>query len=82
MISIEGVSKSYATRSGLVPVLRDVTFSVALGEKVAILGRNGAGKSTLVRLWRCFPVVTHGPRQHAVHLPHIWPRLGKPRALY
>lgn len=50
MISIEGVSKSYATRSGLVPVLRDVTFSVALGEKVAILGRNGAGKSTLVRL--------------------------------
>ena len=33
-----------------VPALRPLTFTVARGECVAILGRNGSGKSTLVRL--------------------------------
>src|SRR5213082_3889607 len=32
------------------PALADVTFTIARGECVAILGQNGAGKSTLVRL--------------------------------
>jgi ABC-2 type transport system ATP-binding protein len=32
------------------PALRDVTFTMARGECVAILGQNGSGKSTLVRL--------------------------------
>jgi ABC-2 type transport system ATP-binding protein len=32
------------------PALKNVTFTVARGECVAILGQNGSGKSTLVRL--------------------------------
>src|SRR6476661_5934922 len=32
------------------PALADVTFTMARGECVAILGQNGSGKSTLVRL--------------------------------
>jgi ABC-2 type transport system ATP-binding protein len=38
------------TRRRHVPALRPLTFTVARGECVAILGRNGSGKSTLVRL--------------------------------
>jgi ABC-2 type transport system ATP-binding protein len=37
-------------RKRRVPALRDVTFTMARGECVAILGQNGSGKSTLVRL--------------------------------
>lgn len=33
-----------------VPVLRDVSFSIAPGEKLAIVGPTGSGKSTLIRL--------------------------------
>src|SRR5437660_11067021 len=33
-----------------VPALEDVTFTIARGECVAVLGQNGSGKSTLVRL--------------------------------
>lgn len=50
MIRLEGVNKTYGTRSGPVHVLRDVDLTVESGERVGILGRNGAGKSTLIRL--------------------------------
>jgi ATP-binding cassette, subfamily B, bacterial len=36
--------------SGQKPVLKDINFSIAPGEKIAIIGPSGAGKSTLVRL--------------------------------
>ncbi|PYP48069.1 MAG: hypothetical protein DMD42_01745, partial [Gemmatimonadetes bacterium] len=45
-LRLDDVSFSY----GSVPALERVSFSVAPGERVALLGRNGAGKSTLVRL--------------------------------
>ena len=47
-ISIEGVTFSYP--SAKEPVLRDISFEIAPGEHVALVGENGAGKSTIVRL--------------------------------
>ena len=50
MLSVEQVSKTYATRNGRRRVLEDVTFRLQRGQHLGILGRNGAGKSTLIRL--------------------------------
>ena len=46
MIRFENVSFSY----GDAPVLRDVSFSVAPGETVVMLGISGSGKSTILKL--------------------------------
>lgn len=46
MIRFENVSFSY----GAAPVLRDVTFTVAPGETVVMLGISGSGKSTILKL--------------------------------
>jgi branched-chain amino acid transport system ATP-binding protein len=45
MLTYANVSAGY----GGVPVLKDVSFSVAEGEAVAIFGHNGAGKTTMMR---------------------------------
>ena len=52
MITADRLCKEYhsETTHGANRVLSDVSFSVAPGEKLAVLGRNGAGKSTLIRL--------------------------------
>ncbi|AUM63355.1 multidrug ABC transporter ATP-binding protein [Brevibacillus laterosporus] len=58
-IEFDHVSFQYAGTSGQ-PVLKDVTFSVTPGERIAILGSTGSGKSTLVHLLPRFYDVTEG----------------------
>ena len=49
-IHLEGVSHSYVTADGRLPVLKDFTLSVQKGGFTAVVGPSGCGKSTLTRL--------------------------------
>lgn len=48
-ISFENIGFSYPSRPD-VTVLKDISFEIKSGEKIAIVGHSGAGKSTIVQL--------------------------------
>ena len=49
-ITVNGVSKSYPSDNGPLPVVDRVSFEVGDGELVAIVGPSGCGKSTLMNI--------------------------------
>jgi ABC-2 type transport system ATP-binding protein len=49
-VQVDRLRKDFSRRKRRFPALNDVSFEVARGECVAVLGQNGSGKSTLVRL--------------------------------
>jgi putative ABC transport system ATP-binding protein len=60
VIETRTVVKSYRIGTTDVPVLRDISFQVAPGEYVAIMGQSGAGKSTLLNILGCLDVPSGG----------------------
>ena len=54
------LSKEVSSPEGTLTILRDVSFTVAAGESVAVVGPSGAGKSTLLALLAGLDLPTRG----------------------
>jgi len=50
VIELENVEKTYQMGATKVPVLKDVSLNIGMGEFVAITGPSGSGKSTLINI--------------------------------
>ncbi|HWH08360.1 MAG TPA: ATP-binding cassette domain-containing protein, partial [Candidatus Thermoplasmatota archaeon] len=50
LVDLRGVSRVYGQGESAVHALRDVTFGMAPGEFVSVVGPSGSGKSTLLHL--------------------------------
>lgn len=58
-IKFEQVSFSYPSRADF-QVLKELNFSIAPGEKIALIGQSGSGKSTIINLLMRFYPIAHG----------------------
>ena len=59
-LSIQGLAKTYETKSGPVPIIADLTFDVHAGEIACIVGPSGIGKTTLLKCLSGLQSITSG----------------------
>ena len=50
IVDIRNISKSYRRGSQVIPVLEDISLTIAAAEFLALMGPSGSGKSTLLNL--------------------------------
>lgn len=60
VLKVENLTKQVSSPEGLLTIVRDVSFSIEAGERVAIVGASGAGKSTLLALLAGLDTPTSG----------------------
>ena len=60
LMEIQNVSRIYSSGKRSVTALRDVSFDVASGEFLSIMGASGSGKSTLLNVLGCLDRPTRG----------------------
>ena len=50
ILELKKVTKKYQAKNGELEAIRDVSFSVKMGEFISIIGPSGCGKSTLLSI--------------------------------
>lgn len=60
LITISNISKIYNKGENEVRALDDISFSIAQGEFLAIVGQSGSGKSTLMNILGCLDTPSSG----------------------
>ncbi len=60
VLKVENLTKQVSSPEGLLTIVRDVSFAIAAGERVAIVGQSGAGKSTVLALLAGLDTPTSG----------------------
>jgi len=69
VIATRALSKTFRTRGRTVEAVRDITFEVERGERLAYIGPNGAGKSTSIKILTGILHPTDGDAHVLGHVP-------------
>ncbi len=60
IVALDAVCKNYALGSTIVPAVKNVSFEIAQGDFVSIIGPSGSGKSTILNMIGCIDTPSSG----------------------
>lgn len=82
MLEVEKLNVAFDSEAGRLPVLRDVSFSVGRGERVALVGESGCGKSMTLMALTHLPPASHGHISGSIRFNGVELRGPHPKIAY